>query len=160
MTPAIRAAEKAAIRHRVHSYEHDPRASSYGTEAAEKLGLPSERVFKTLIVSLNGDRKRLAVGMIPVDRQLDLKAIARACGAKKAEMARAEDAERSSGYRVGGISPLGQKKALPSVLDESAADLDTLYVSAGRRGLEIELAPQDMLRLLDARTAALAKSRT
>jgi Cys-tRNA(Pro)/Cys-tRNA(Cys) deacylase len=158
MTPAIRAAEKAAVEHRVHSYEHDPRAPSYGEEAAEKLGLAGERVFKTLIVALNGDTKNLAVGMIPVDRQLDLKAIAQACGAKKAEMAPPRDAERSTGYRVGGISPLGQKRLLPSILDSSANRFETLYVSAGRRGLEIELTPRDLVRLLNGRTATIAKS--
>jgi Cys-tRNA(Pro)/Cys-tRNA(Cys) deacylase len=157
LTPALRAVEKAAVGHRVHRYPHDPRAPSYGAEAAEKLGLPGARVFKTLIVALNGDPKRLAVGMIPVDRQLDLRALAEACGAKRAEMARAEDAERGTGYRLGGISPLGQKRRLPSVLDRSADDFDTLFVSAGRRGLELEISPRDLVELLDAGVAAIAR---
>lgn len=157
MTPAIRTAQRTAVAHRVHSYVHDPRAESYGAEAAEKLDLPGSRVFKTLIAALDGDRKRLAVAIVPVSGQLDLKALAQVCGAKKAEMAAAADAERVTGYRLGGISPLGQRRRLPTVLDRSATDFETVYVSAGRRGLEIELAPLDLAGLLEARLAAITK---
>lgn len=147
MTPAIEAAKAAGIVYRVHPYDHDPSAESYGDEAAEALGIARERVFKTLLVALNGDPKRLAVGVVPVAGKLNLKAVAAACGAKKAEMAAAKDAERATGYVVGGISPLGQKRHLPLVLDASAGDFATVFVSAGRRGLEIELAAEDLLRL-------------
>ena len=147
MTPAIEAAKAAGIVYRVHPYDHDPSAESYGDEAAEALGIARERVFKTLLVTLNGDPKRLAVGVVPVAGKLNLKAVAAACGAKKAEMASAKDAERATGYVVGGISPLGQKRHLPLVLDASAGDFATVLVSAGRRGLEIELAAEDLLRL-------------
>ena len=147
MTPAIEAAKAAGIVYRVHPYDHDPSAESYGDEAAEALGIARERVFKTLLVTLNGDPKRLAVGVVPVAGKLNLKAVAAACGAKKAEMASAKDAERATGYVVGGISPLGQKRHLPLVLDASAGDFATVFVSAGRRGLEIELAAEDLLRL-------------
>lgn len=157
MTPAINAAKRARIPHKIHEYRHDPAAASYGIEAAQALGVVAERVFKTLLVSLNGDVKRLAVGIVPVARQLDLKAIAAACGVKKAEMADTREAERATGYVVGGISPMGQKKCLPTVIDSSAQGMDTLYVSAGRRGLEIELAPEDLQRLTRARFAAIAR---
>ncbi|KAA3629380.1 MAG: Cys-tRNA(Pro) deacylase [Proteobacteria bacterium] len=157
MTPAIDAAKRARISHKIHEYRHDPAAASYGIEAAQALGVVPERVFKTLLVSLNGDVKRLAVGIVPVVRQLDLKAIAVACGAKKAEMADTREAERATGYVVGGISPMGQKKCLPTLIDSSAQGMDTVYVSAGRRGLEIELAPEDLQRLTRARFAAIAR---
>ncbi len=157
MTPAVRAAEQAAIHFRIHSYEHDPRSPSYGEEAADKLDLPRSRVFKTLIVALDGDAKRLAVGIIPVRHQLDLKAMAQTCRAKKVEMAPSVDAERITGYRLGGISPLGQKRLLPTRLNQSALELDTLYVSAGRRGLEIELAPEDLIEVVHGQIATIAK---
>ena len=157
MTPAITAAKRAKISHQIHEYHHDPAADSYGLEAAEAMGVPPGRVFKTLLVALNGDARRLAVGIVPVSHQLDLKAIAAACGAKKAEMADAREAERATGYVVGGISPIGQKKRLPAVIDSSAQGMDTVYVSAGRRGLEIELAPEDLQRLTRARFAAIAR---
>ncbi len=157
MTPAITAAKRAKISHRVHEYRHDPTAPSYGLEAAQALGVAPERVFKTLLVALNGDAKRLAVGIVPVAQQLDLKAMAAACKAKKAEMADAREAERATGYVVGGISPIGQKKKLPAIIDASADELDTIYVSAGRRGLEIELAPRDLQRLIGADFSAIAR---
>jgi len=157
MTPAITAAKRARLNHRIHEYRHDPSAASYGLEAAEALGIEPSRVFKTLLVALNGDAKRLAVGVVPVSQQLDLKAIAAACGAKKAEMAEPREAERATGYVVGGISPLGQKKRLPTVIDASASGFETIYISAGRRGLEIELSPHDLAKLLGAQIAEIAR---
>ncbi|MES9836178.1 MAG: Cys-tRNA(Pro) deacylase [Candidatus Thiodiazotropha sp.] len=155
MTPAINAAKKAGIEFRTHSYEHDSKHPSYGMEAAEKLGIPPQRVFKTLVVSLDG--RELAVAVVPVSTQLDLKAFARAAKVKKAVMADAGQVERTTGYVVGGVSPLGQKKRLLTLIDRSAAELPTLFVSAGRRGLEIELVAEDLARLLDARFTAIAK---
>ena len=155
MTPAILAARKAGIAHQIHEYAHDPGVSAYGEEAADALGVPRERVFKTLLVALDGDPKRLAVGVVPVAGRLSLKAAAAACGARKAALAEPKDAERATGYVVGGISPLGQKRRLPLVVDESALGFATIYVSAGRRGLEIELAPADLLRLTGGTTAGL-----
>lgn len=146
MTPAIQAAKRNKIDYRVHSYEHDPAVDAYGAEAAEKMGVPAERVFKTLVVSLAGDT--LAVGVVPVSTQLNLKRIASALGAKKAAMADKADVERSSGYVLGGVSPLGQKKRLATVIDASASRHATIFVSAGRRGLEIELKPEDLRRLV------------
>ena len=157
MTPAINVACKQGITHHIHQYDHDPAVASYGTEAAEALGLEGNRVFKTLLVSLNGDARQLGVAIVPVTRQLDLKACAKALRAKKADMANPKDAERATGYVVGGISPLGQKKRLPTVLDSSAQAFDTIYVSAGRRGLEIELAPNDLMGMCRAVKAAIAR---
>ena len=150
MTPAIDAAKKAKIQYTVHEYTHDPKAESYGEEAAHALGIEPEQVFKTLLVSLNGDNKKLAVAVVPVSGQLDLKAMASALKAKKVAMANPQDAERATGYVVGGISPLGQKKRLPMVVDQSAAEQTSVFMSAGRRGLEIEMAPQDLLKLTNA----------
>jgi Cys-tRNA(Pro)/Cys-tRNA(Cys) deacylase len=150
MTPAINCAKKAGITFNVHEYQHDPAAESYGEEAAEALGLDPSLVFKTLLVSLTGHKSTLAVAVLPVTHMLSLKAIAKALGAKKAEMADPKLAERTTGYIVGGISPIGQKKALPTVIDSSAEALSTLNVSAGRRGLEIELAPEDLAKLTRA----------
>lgn len=147
MTPAINAAKKAKISYQTHEYQHDPAAASYGHEAAELLGIEETRVFKTLLVELNGDNRKLAVAVVPVSGQLDLKAMASALKAKKVAMANPQDAERATGYVVGGISPLGQKKRLPLVLDASASAFDSIFVSAGRRGLEIELAADDLLKL-------------
>ncbi|MET0070368.1 MAG: Cys-tRNA(Pro) deacylase [Candidatus Thiodiazotropha sp.] len=155
MTPAINAAKKAGIEFRTHSYEHDSKHPSYGMEAAEKLGIPPQRVFKTLVISLDG--RELAVAVVPVSAQLDLKAFAKVAKVKKAAMADARQVERTTGYVVGGVSPLGQKKRLLTLIDRSAAELPTLFVSAGRRGLEIELAAADLARLLDARFTAIAK---
>lgn len=145
MTPAITLARKCRIAHRIHEYLHDPASASYGLEAAEKLNLDPGQVYKTLVVQL--DSGELAVGIIPVNRQLNLKQFAKAIGAKKAAMADAADVQRSTGYVLGGVSPLGQKKRLRTLIDASAAQRDTLFVSAGRRGLEIELAPADLGRL-------------
>ncbi|KPQ24686.1 MAG: Cys-tRNA(Pro) deacylase [Halomonas sp. HL-48] len=154
MTPAINSAKHAGIAFQIHDYAHDAAAESYGLEAAEKLGVPPARVFKTLVVMLDG--KQLAVGMVPVDKQLGLKQIAKAAGAKKATMAAPAEVERATGYVLGGVSPLGQKKRLASFLDASAEGFATLYVSAGRRGLEIELAPNDLLALSQAQLAPIA----
>jgi Cys-tRNA(Pro)/Cys-tRNA(Cys) deacylase len=157
MTPAIKAAKKAKIAFTVHEYEHDPSADSYGLEAATALDIDEMRVFKTLLVSLQGGPAPLAVGLVPVGYQLDLKAIAAAAKAKKASMAVPKQAERVTGYVVGGISPLGQKKRLPTFIDTSAAEFATVFVSAGRRGLEIELAPQDLQALCHATLAKIKR---
>ncbi len=145
MTPGINIARKAKIVHRVHEYSHDPSSDSYGLEAAEKLGIEETRVFKTLVVCLDG--KELAVGIVPVSSMLSMKLVARAGGAKKAAMADKSDVERSTGYVLGGVSPLGQKKRLKTFIDISAKNYTSIFVSAGRRGLEIELGPDDLLRL-------------
>ena len=153
MTPAITAARKAAIAYTLHEYEHDPKARSFGLEAAQKLGFDPQRVFKTLIVEL--DTGALAVAIIPVSAMLNMKHCARAAGARKAALAERSKAERATGYVMGGISPLGQKKRLTTIIDTSALAFDTVYVSGGRRGLDLELAPEDLLRLLNATTAEL-----
>jgi len=145
MTPAINFAKKHKIEYQVHAYEHDPSAASFGLEAAEKLGLDPARVFKTLVVELDG--RELAVAIIPVIAKLDLKRFAKALGGKKAAMAEQRKVERTTGYVLGGVSPLGQKKPLRTLLDESAREYPTLFVSAGRRGLDIELKPDDLVRL-------------
>lgn len=155
MTPAINSAKKAKISYTVHQYEHDPKTASYGEEAAEKLNLCADRVFKTLVVEL--DSGTLAVSVIPVSRQLNLKAVASALGAKKANMADPKAVERSSGYVLGGVSPLGQKKRLKTVIDHSAQAFETIFVSAGRRGLEIELAAKDLASMLQATFSDIAK---
>lgn len=155
MTPAINAAKKAKVIHEVLEYQHDPAAESYGEEAAQALGLNPAQVFKTLLVSLSGHKSTLAVAVLPVTHKLSLKAIAKAVGAKKAEMADPKLAERTTGYIVGGISPIGQKKALPTVIDDSARSLARMHVSAGRRGLEIALAPADLAALTRAVFAPL-----
>lgn len=157
MTPAVKAAEKAGISYRLHEYAHDSANLSFGLEAAEKLGVPPARVFKTLLVCLNQDNKRLAVAVVPVDAQLDLKAMARACKAKKVAMAEPMVAERATGYIVGGISPLGQKRMLPTVLDQSVSEFDTVFVSAGRRGMDIELAGGELCSTCRASLAPLAR---
>lgn len=136
----------------LHPYTHDPGAASYGTEAAEALGTAPEKVFKTLMVEVEG---RLAVGVVPVSGNLDLKAFAAALGAKKAAMADPAAAERRTGYVLGGISPLGQRQASPTVIDDSALSFETVLVSGGKRGLDIELAPADLIRLTSAVTAAI-----
>jgi Cys-tRNA(Pro)/Cys-tRNA(Cys) deacylase len=150
-TPAIVAAERAGVSFSVHEYAHDPKAASYGLEAAEKLGLDPARVYKTLVVDVDGV---LTVAVVPVEAQLDLKALG-----KRATMADTKLAERTTGYVAGGISPLGQRKRLPVLLDESALAFETIHVSAGRRGLEIELAPGDLLGLTGGRVAAIAAHR-
>ncbi|TAJ16958.1 MAG: Cys-tRNA(Pro) deacylase [Dehalococcoidia bacterium] len=155
MTPAVDAVKASGVSYVLLSYEHDPRAPAYGVEAAEALGLDPDSVFKTLVAKVDGG---LVVGIVPVTGQLDLKALAGAAGGRKAEMAPPAEAERATGYVVGGISPLGQKRRLPAVIDESALLLDTIHVSAGRRGLEIALAPDDLVRLTGATVAAIARA--
>lgn len=154
MTPAVNAAKKARIAYTLHSYTHDPASASYGTEAAEKMGVDPAKVFKTLVAEL--DAKRFAVAIVPVGGMLSLKRLAEAAGAKKARMADGADVERMSGYVLGGVSPLGQKKRLATFIDAGAEDLPTLFVSAGRRGLEIELSPEDLRALTGGVFAALA----
>ena len=147
MTPAVVAAERAGIPFTLHEYEHEAGAA-YGLEAAAKTGVDAARVFKTLVVTQDG---ALSVAIVPVDAQLDLRALG-----KRAVLVDRAAAERATGYVLGGISPLGQRKRLPTLLDESALEFETIFVSAGRRGLEIELAPDDLVRLTDARVAAVA----
>ncbi|MFE6966552.1 Cys-tRNA(Pro) deacylase [Agromyces sp. NPDC057679] len=155
-TPATLALARAGIAFTALAYEHDPRAQAYGLEAAEKLGLDPARVFKTLLAEVDGS---LAVGIVPVASQLDLKALAAALGGKRAEMADPRVAERKTGYVVGGISPIGQKTPLPTVLDESAILCETIYVSGGRRGLDLELAPDDLIAVTAGNYAAIARDR-
>ncbi len=155
MTPAIQLARKQRIEHRIHQYEHDANHASYGLEAAEKLNIDPARVFKTLVVRL--DSGKLAVAVLPVSHQLNMKLVAQASGAKRAEMAPAADVQRATGYVLGGVSPLGQKKNLPTTIDASAQDLATLFVSAGRRGVEIELKPTDLQQLTRASFAELCR---
>jgi Cys-tRNA(Pro)/Cys-tRNA(Cys) deacylase len=153
-TPATVALTKAKVEFTTHAYEHDPAAKSFGLEAAEALGLAPEQVFKTLLVEVDG---KLTVGVVPVGKQLDLKAIAAAAGGKKAVMADPAAAERTTGYVVGGISPIGQKRALPTLVDSTATDHPTVYVSGGRRGLDIGLSPADLITVTKAHTAAIAR---
>lgn len=154
-TPAVHALLEAGIAHTVHAYEHDPSGDlGYGEEAALALGVDADQVFKTLCAYVDG---RLTVGIVPVSGMLDLKALANAVGGKRAEMAPPADAERSSGYVVGGISPIGQRKRLPTVLDETAELYDVVYVSGGRRGLDIGLSPTDLTTVTDAIVAPIAK---
>ena len=152
MTPAIDAAKKAGIQYTLHEYSHDSQASSYGEEASNLLNISPNQVFKTLLISAT-DSNQLAVAIVPVSNQLNLKSVAKALGFKKASMANPAEAEKVTGYILGGISPLGQKKRLPFVLDESVKSFETIYVSAGKRGLEIELAPNDLIKLCNAKTA-------
>ncbi|MER8159307.1 Cys-tRNA(Pro) deacylase [Streptomyces sp. NPDC094472] len=154
-TPATTALTATGTDFTLHSYEHDPAAPSYGEEAAQALGVEPGRVFKTLVASVDD---RLTVAIVPVSATLDLKALASAVGGKRATMADPAAAERSTGYVRGGISPLGQRKRLPTALDESATGYETICVSAGRRGLEVELSPGDLASLTDAVLAPIARS--
>ncbi|HVX55187.1 Cys-tRNA(Pro) deacylase [Nocardioides sp.] len=153
-TPATVALTRAGVAFALHPYEHDPRASSYGLEAAEALRLDPARVFKTLMAAVDD---RLCVGIVPVSRQLDLKALARALGGSKAAMAEVGAAERATGYVAGGISPVGQRRSHPTALDQSALTHPTIFVSAGRRGLDLEIAPADLVRVTGAVTAPIAR---
>jgi len=153
MTPAINAVKAAGVAHRVHPYAHDPATASYGEEAVQALGLNPAQVFKTLVAQL--EPPELVVAVIPVPAQLNLKALAHAAGAKRAALAELAHAERATGYVAGGISPLGQRKRLRTFLDRSALDHPDVYISAGRRGLEISLAAEDLARLLGAPFADL-----
>ena len=153
MTPAVEALKREGIDYKLHQYSHDPDSSqstSYGEEAAANLDLPPEQVFKTLVISADSHPK-LIVAIVPVSHQLNLKAIAKAFKSKKATMADAIEAQNATGYILGGISPIGQKKLLDMVLDSSAENWTTIFISGGRRGLEIELAPHDLIKICRAK---------
>ncbi len=164
MTPAINSLKKAKIEYQIHSYDHDPKSKAYGEEAAEKLNVPFDRLFKTLVVSI--DNKVLSVAVVPVSKQLNLKSFAKAISiasgkkAKKVKMADKTEVERSTGYLLGGVSPIGQKKILPAIIDESSLSFDTIYVSAGKRGLQVELSPKDLGAQIKATFYKIAKSTT
>jgi Cys-tRNA(Pro)/Cys-tRNA(Cys) deacylase len=153
-TPATVALARAGIAYSAHSYEHDPRAASYGLEAAEALGLRPEEVFKTLLAMVDG---HAVVAIVPVSGSLDLKALASAAGGRRAELADAATAQRLTGYVLGGISPIGQKRPLPTFVDASAEELATIYVSGGRRGFDIGLAPADLVAATGAAYAPIAR---
>ena len=159
-TPATKALDAAGVSYTLHPYDHDPRAvadgGSYGLEAADALGVDPGRVFKTLVALLDG--RELVVAVVPVSGQLDLKALARALGGSRATMAPVPDAERATGYVAGGISPVGQKRRLRTVVDESALEHDTVLVSAGRRGLDLETAPADLVAITGAITSRVGRS--
>ena len=152
-TPALVILQRSGVDFSVHTYAHDPAAESFGMEAAEALGLDPATVFKTLLAEVDGSA---TVAIVPVTGQLDLKALAAARGGKRARMMEVAAAERLTGYVAGGISPLGQRKALPTVVDASAAGLPTIYVSGGQRGLDIGIAPQDLVQLTGATYAPIA----
>lgn len=157
MTPAVNLAKQKGLTYKLHDYVHDDNAPSFGLEAAEKLGVDAAKVFKTLVVQIEGGtNSALAVAILPVMTTLNLKQMAKALDCKKVAMAAPKLVERSTGYVLGGVSPLGQKKRLTTIIDSSAKDVPTIYVSAGRRGLEIELAALDLATTLDARFAVIA----
>jgi Cys-tRNA(Pro)/Cys-tRNA(Cys) deacylase len=153
-TPATKQLGALGISYQVHEYDHDPNVQSYGLEAADKLGLPYAQVFKTLIAQVD---QGYAVAIVPVDQQVSLKSLAKAVGSKKALMAKPEVASRLTGYVVGGISPIGQKKLLPTVIDELAQLQETVLVSGGKRGFDIELTPMDLVRVTNASYAAITE---
>ena len=154
MTPAIEILKKKNVPFVLHDYEHDPNSHSYGIEAAEKLGFDPAKVFKTLVVT--DDKSNLYVGMVSVSKQLNLKKLAAALKVKKLSMADKNLVERVTGYVVGGVSPLGQKKRLPTVIDSDAVNREKIYVSGGKRGLDIEIAPHDLVVLLAAKSAQIS----
>lgn len=158
-TPATVALSRAGIAFTVREYHHDPSAESFGLEAATALGVEPERVFKTLLAAVDGGSGPggLVVGIVPVSGQLDLKAVAAAVGGKRAEMADPKVAERTTGYVVGGISPVGQRRQLPTVLDSSAMRFETVLVSGGKRGLDLELAPGDLVAVTGATVAPIGR---
>lgn len=153
-TPATTALAQAGVPYVLHPYDHDPNTASYGMEAAEMLGFDPRRVFKTLLADVDGD---LVVAVVPVSGQLDLKALAAAVGGKKAALADPERAEKVTGYVVGGISPIGQKKDLPTVVDITLMDFSSVLVSGGRRGLDVEIMPDHLVRLANARVAPIGR---
>lgn len=157
MTPAINELRRVGIAHSIHSYEHEPSAASYGGAAAQRLGLDPARVFKTLVVVT--ERGELLIAIVPVSGSLDLKALARAAGCRSCAMADSAAAQRATGYVIGGISPVGQKRRLRTFIDSSAQDRPSVFVSAGRRGLEIELTPNDLAASCSAMFAAIARAR-
>lgn len=152
-TPALRVLNLAGVEYGVQEFEHDPRIRRYGTEAAEKLGVETNRVFKTLMILVDGEP---VTALVPVCGQLDLKALASAVGGKKAQLAGIAETERRTGYQTGGVSPFGQRRSSPVVIDRTVDDHATVFVSAGRRGLEIEMRPEDLAMLTDARIAKIA----
>lgn len=155
-TPATIALDAAGVHYRLHGYHHDPAATSFGQEAATALGIDPLRMFKTLVVEMSATPLRLAVAMVPVAGTLNLKACGQALGVKRVNMAQAAHVTRSTGYVLGGVSPLGQRSVLPAVIDETCQLWETIYVSAGRRGLDVELDPHDLIRLTAAMVADIA----
>ena len=158
-TPATVALTRAGVSFTTHAYEHDPRAQSYGLEAAEALGLPPDQVFKTLVALVDGDAAHAVVAVVPVEAMCNLKALAHSAGGRGCRMADPATAQRLTGYVVGGISPLGQKRALPTFVDESAQLFDAVYVSGGRRGFDIGLSPTDLLAMTGGEYAPIARER-
>lgn len=152
MTPAIQHLKSSKIDYQLHTYNHDPKCDSYGMEAAEKIGVDPKRVFKTLVLDVGGE---LAVAILPVSEKVSVKLFARACGGKKAVMADKNRVQKVTGYVLGGVSPVGQKKRLQTVLDTSALDCETIFVSGGKRGCDIELAPGDLLQLVNGKSAEI-----
>jgi Cys-tRNA(Pro)/Cys-tRNA(Cys) deacylase len=157
MTPAVQALKKAKVWFALHPYEHQPGHENYGLEAAKALDLPEARVFKTLLVELQNPGSNMGIGILPVSARLDLKAMSAAAGVKRASMADPKDAQRVTGYVLGGISPFGQKKKLLTVIDDSALGWETIHVSGGKRGLQIELEPQTLIKLCQARTGRIVR---
>jgi len=151
MTPAVTLLKLKKMSYKLHSYNHKPKSISYGMEAATALNLEPDRVFKTLVVELNGDSRNLGVALVPVASTLDLKRLAASVGAKSAAMAQPGNAQKATGYVLGGISPLGQKQQLLTVVDQTASCFETVYISAGKRGLELELKPSDLIDLTRAK---------